>query len=66
MPSPIFTKRHYERIASILGKRYHSANGSEATNELFSTTNAFIHEFKRDNPRFDADKFWNWIRENKH
>ena len=46
----IFSKRHYESIAKIIRREYEPLDGCEFVE-------AFVKEFKADNPRFDAERF---------
>ena len=50
---PIFSKRHYETIANILG-RYYAETPKAAQGTL---TAQFLMEFAKDNDLFDEDKF---------
>lgn len=59
MTNPMFTKRHYEEIAKLLGE-YYRQNGS--FNQI---EGAFAVMFYRDNKRFDYDKFMKAVSEHK-
>jgi hypothetical protein len=57
MPNPTFTRRHYEKIAKLLG---HTLTASP--NHRRGMTDAFIAMFTEDNPRFSQDRFLAAVR----
>lgn len=58
MSKPLFQKRHYEVIAECFRGRCH-AEGKDAA------VHTVIEAFKRDNPKFNEDKFWRAIQSEK-
>lgn len=54
MSKPLFQKRHYEAIAQIFKEGW----GVE-TRKLIAED--FVTLFRRDNPKFNEDKFWRAI-----
>lgn len=49
----MFTRRHYQFVADEVGKMYpYETNG-----EFWRVVNEWSRAFKRDNPRFDPDRF---------
>ena len=50
----MMTRKDYVATSEILNK-----NADELGSNLLDTlTNQFIEMFEKDNPRFDADRFW--------
>lgn len=49
----MFTRRHYEFVARVVGEMYpYESNG-----EFFRVVDEWSRAFKRDNPRFDPERF---------
>ena len=51
---PIFSKRHYEFIADVL-------RDLEAVSRPQDVVVKFTKALARDNPKFDADRFHDWV-----
>lgn len=54
---PAFQRRHYVAIADLIAAMHADSPDVFETATINTFTDALVRKFKRDNPRFDADRF---------
>jgi hypothetical protein len=54
---PQFQKRHYEVIASVMHDVLSNRRNTQDRFTVIDIVEALAREFKRDNPRFNSDRF---------
>jgi hypothetical protein len=59
-----FQHRHYAHVAALLASFQHTSEHYSAPDAILMLQSGFADMFKRDNPRFDRDRFMNAAKGN--
>jgi hypothetical protein len=60
--APMFQKRHYEAVATLLQERLDAAHRLEDKEVVLMVTDKFLTMFSQDNGRFNSERFIKAVR----